>query len=156
MVSRALRLRHLNRAKDEFLNLSKKSFRKAKVYKFTDIFIKAVLSISGGLITYFADPNNMEEYKNIIRIFGIIIASFTALTSIFMFEKRSLSNIQIYNKCQVVIPEIEDKIDAVKSGENINENIQDYIHRIFKDLSDMNLATFTDTTLERINSKISI
>jgi hypothetical protein len=73
-----------------------------------------------------------------------------------MFEKRSLSNIQIYNKCQIVIPELEDKIDAIKSGENINENIRDYIHKVFKDLSNMNLATFTDMTLDRINSKLSI
>ncbi len=151
-----LHIRHLNRAKDEFTNLSKNSYRKAKIYKFIDIFIKAVLSIGGGLITYFAEPNSVEEYKTVIRIFGIIIASFTALTSVFMFEKRSLSNIQIYNKCQVVIPEIEDNIEAIKRGENTNINIQDYIHKIFKDLSNMNLATFTDMTLERINSKLSL
>jgi hypothetical protein len=155
-MTNILRLRHLNRAKDEFSILSKNSHRKAKIYKFIDIFIKAVLSIGGGLITYFAEPNSAEEYKTIIRVFGIIIAGFTALTSVFMFEKRSLSNIQIYNKCQVVIPELEDKIDAIKSGENITEDIREYIHRIFKDLSNMNLATFTDMTLDRINSKLSI
>ena len=151
-----IRLRHLNKAKVEFIALSKSSLRKAKIYKFIDIFIKAVLSIGGGLITYFAEPNSVEQYKTVIRVFGIIIASFTALASVFMFEKRSLSNIQIYNKCQLVIPEIEDKIESIKGGENTNENIQDYIHKIFKDLSNMNLATFTDMALERINSKLTL
>jgi len=155
-MTSAIRLRHLNKAKVEFIALSKSSLRKAKIYKFIDIFIKAVLSIGGGLITYFAEPNSVEQYKTVIRVFGIIIASFTALASVFMFEKRSLSNIQIYNKCQLVIPEIEDKIESIKGGENTNENIQDYIHKIFKDLSNMNLATFTDMALERINSKLTL
>ena len=45
---------------------------------------------------------------------------------------------------------------VIKNIENINENIRDYIHKVFKDLSNMNLATFTDMTLDRINSKLSI
>jgi hypothetical protein len=105
------RLRNLNRAKEEFTKLSKSARRKATIYKTIDIFIKAVLSVGGGLITYFADPTNIEEYTSVIRIFGIIIAGFTALASVFMFEKKSLANIQVYNKCEVVIPDIEYKID---------------------------------------------
>jgi hypothetical protein len=108
--------------------------------------------LGGGLITYFADPNNIEEYKTVIRIFGIIIAGLTALASLFMFEKRSLANIQIYNKCQVVIPDIEYKIDAIKNGLTLNEDFNEYIKKIFRDLSHMNLATFTDSALEKINS----
>jgi hypothetical protein len=146
------RLKNLNRAKDEFTILSKQARRKASIYKLIDILIKAVLSVGGGLITYFADPNNIEEYKTVIRIFGIIIAGLTALASLFMFEKRSLANIQIYNKCQVVIPDIEYKIDAIKNGETLNEDFNEYIKKIFRDLSHMNLATFTDSALEKINS----
>ena len=146
------RLRNLNRAKNEFVSLSTKARRKANVYKIVDIFIKAILSVGGGLITFFADPSNIEEYKSIIRIFGIIIAGLTALASVFMFEKRSLCNIQIYNKCQIVIPDIEYKIDAIKNGEILNEDFNEYIKKIFRELSNMNLATFTDSTLEKINS----
>ena len=146
------RLRNLNRAKDEFFKLSKKSHKKAKLYKLTDLFIKVVLSVGGGLITYFADPNLFQNNTMAIRIFGIIITSLTAFSSVFMFEKRSLSNIQVYNKCQVIIPELEDKIEAVKNGENTSDNLTEYISKIFKDLSQLNLATFTDSTLEKINS----
>jgi len=146
------RLRNLNRAKEEFTQLSKSARRKATIYKTIDIFIKAVLSVGGGLITYFADPTNIEEYTSVIRIFGIIIAGFTALASVFMFEKKSLANIQVYNKCEVVIPDIEYKIDAIKNGETITEDFNEYIHKIFQDLSHMNLATFTDSTLEKINT----
>lgn len=146
------RLRNLNRAKEEFTKLAKSARRKATIYKVIDISIKTVLSVGGGLITYFADPTNIEEYKSVIRIFGIIIAGFTALASVFMFEKRSLANIQVYNKCEVVIPDIEYKIDAIKNGETITEDFNEYIHKIFRDLSHMNLATFTDSTLEKINT----
>jgi hypothetical protein len=148
-----VKLRNLNRAKDEFSQLSKSSHRKARLYKFIDLFIKAVLSIGGGLITYFAEPSSADDYKIIIRIFGIIIAGLTALTSVFMFEKRSMANIQIYNKCSVVIADLDDKIDAVKNGEQIGEDLQEYIKRTFKELSNMNLATFTDSALEKIQSK---
>lgn len=148
-----VKLRNLNRAKDEFCQLSKSSHRKARLYKFIDLFIKAVLSIGGGLITYFAEPNSTDDYKTIIRVFGIIIAGLTALSSVFMFEKRSMANIQIYNKCTVVLADLDDKIDAVKNGEHINEDLQEYIKKIFKELSNMNLATFTDSALEKIQSK---
>jgi hypothetical protein len=148
-----VKLRNLNRAKDEFSQLLKSSNRKARLYKFIDLFIKAVLSIGGGLITYFAEPSSVDDYKTIIRIFGIIIAGLTALASVFMFEKRSMANIQIYNKCSVVIVDLDDKIDAVKNGEQINEDLQEYIKKIFKELSNMNLATFTDSALEKIQSK---
>jgi hypothetical protein len=151
-----LRLRNLNRAKDEFVSLSIKARRKANIYKSIDICIKAILSIGGGLITFFADPGSIEEYKIAIRLFGIVIASLTALASVFMFEKRSLSNIQVYNKCQIVVPDIEYKIDAIKNGENLNEDFNEYIKKIFRDLSSMNLATFTDSALEKINSNRNI
>lgn len=147
------RLRNLNRARDEFINLSKNSRKKARLYKTIDLFIKVILSVGGGLITYFADPNLFSQNTIAIRIFGIIITSLTAFSSVFMFEKRSLSNIQVHNKCQVIIPELEDKIEAVKNGDNITENLTEYINKIFKDLSHLNLVTFTDSALEKINSE---
>ena len=147
------RIRNLNRAKDEFIRLSRNAYKKAKLYKIADLFIKVVLSVGGALITYFADPNLFEANTMAIRIFGIIIATLTAFSSVFMFEKRSLSNIQVYNKCQTIIPELEDKIEAIKNGETITDNLSQYINKIFKDLSQLNLATFTDSALEKIASE---
>ena len=155
-MSLNIKLRNLNRARTEFNQLSISSYRKAKIYKFIDIFIKAVISIGGGLITYFAEPSSADNHSTVIRIFGIIIASLTALASVFMFEKKSLANIQIYNKCTSVLTDLDDKIDIIKSGEQINEDLQEYIKKIFKDLSIINLATFTDSALEKINSKRDI
>lgn len=149
------KIRLLNKANQEFSSLSRKSKYKASFYKFLDIFIKIVLSIGGALITYFSDTKE-EKFMNAIKALGIIIASLTALSSIFMFEKRSLSNMQIYSKCQNIIPEIDDKIDALRNNENIEENIQEYIRKIFKELSILSIANFTDTVFEKLISKREI
>jgi hypothetical protein len=149
------KIRLLSKANQEFCILSRKARFKAGLYKFLDIFIKIILSIGGALITYFSDTKE-EKFINAIKALGIIIASFTALSSIFMFEKRSLSNMQIHSKCQSIIPEIDDKIDALRNNENIEENIQEYIRKIFKELSILSIANFTDTVFEKLTSKREI
>lgn len=148
-MSNTNKLRLLNRASHEFTLLSKKAKYKANLYKTFDYITKIILSLSGALITYFSD---YEDLKLLIRILGIVIALFTAISSVFMFEKRSLSNIQIYSKCQNILPEIEDKIDIIRNNEELHENVHDYIRRIFKDLSVLNLASFTDTLFEKMTS----
>lgn len=148
-MSNASKLRLLHRAANEFLILSKRAKRKATLYKIFDYITKIVLSISGALITYFSD---YEDLKLLIRILGIVIALFTAISSVFMFEKRSLSNIQIHSKCQVILGELDDKVDILRSNEELNENIHEYIRKVFKDLSILNLASFTDTLFEKMTS----
>jgi hypothetical protein len=150
------RIRSLQRAKFEFIALSKNARRKAKVYKFLDIFIKAVISIGGAIITYFSDPSISDPSLKLVRALGIIIASLTALSTLFTFEKKSLSNIQVFNKCNLIIPEIDDKIGILRENESSTENIQDYIKKIFKELSALSLATFTDSALERITSERNV
>lgn len=150
------RIRTLQRAKFEFIALSKSARRKAKVYKFLDICIKVIISVGGAIITYFSDPNIADSSLVVIRVFGIIIAGLTALSTLFTFEKKSLSNIQVYNKCNLIVPEIDDKIGVLRESESSTENIQEYIKRIFKELSALSLATFTDSALERITSERNV
>jgi hypothetical protein len=144
------KLRMLKRASHDFLVLSKKAKYKAQIYKFFDFFNKIILSISAALITYFSE---YEDLRLLIRILGIVIAVFTAVSSIAMFEKRSLSNIQIYSKCEAIIVEIEEKIEILRNDEDIEENVQEYIRKIFRDLSILNLSSFTDTLFEKMVSK---
>jgi hypothetical protein len=148
------KIRFLNKANDEFHKLSKKTKYKANMYKTIDFAIKIILALGGALITYFSDDiKNNQNFDIAIKTLGIIISGLTALTSVFMFEKRSLSNMQVYAKCQSIIPEIEDKIDILNQNINTDENLQDYIRKIFKDLSILNIASFTDAVFEKIASQ---
>jgi len=148
------KIRFLNKANEEFHILSKKAKYKAEMYKTIDFTVKIILALGGGLITYFSDDiKNNLNYDIGIKVLGITIAGLTALSSVFMFEKRSLSNMQIYTKCQSIIPEIEDKIDVINQNEENNENIKEYIQKIFKDLSILNIAIFTDAIFEKISSQ---
>jgi hypothetical protein len=146
------KIRLLNKANQEFNLLAKKAKYKASLYKVIDIFIKIILSFGGALITYFSDTKD-DKYITGIKAIGIVISSLTALSSIFMFEKRSLSNMQIYTKCQSIIPEIDDKIDSLRNREDNNENIQEYIRKIFKELSTLCIANFTDSVFEKLTSR---
>ena len=145
----SLRKNLLLKAKNDFQTLSKQSKYKARIYKSIDLLIKIVISLGGAIITYLSDPKNEESSKetvilNLIRAFGIIITAFTALSSLFTFEKRSLSHIQIHTKCETILPEIEEKIDA-----DSTENVREYIKSLYKDLAQLSLASFTDAVSHR-------
>lgn len=147
----SLRKNLLLKAKNDFQTLSKQSKYKARIYKSIDLLIKIVISLGGAIITYLSDPKNEESSKetvilNLIRAFGIIITTFTALASLFTFEKRSLSHIQIHTKCETILPEIEEKIDSDVSE---NENVREYIKSLYKDLAQLSLASFTDAVSHR-------
>ena len=137
-------IRILQKAKTEFTSLSKSSRYRARFYKAIDLLIKILISLGGAIITYFSDPINQETNKILLRALGIIITALTALASIFTFEKRSLSHIQIYSKCQNIIPEIEDKIDT-----NNTDNVRDYIKNMYKELSLLSIASFSDSVSTR-------
>jgi hypothetical protein len=133
-------LRALEKTKVDFISLAKSSKYRARVYKTLDILIKIFMSIGGAIITYFSDPVNQETNKTLLRAMGIIITVLTALSSLFTFEKRSLSHIQIYTKCQNYIPEIEDRIDN-----NNTNNVREYIKGLYKELSHLSIASFSDS-----------
>lgn len=152
------KIKLLTKAKDEFFILLRNSRRKAKLFKFFDLFIKAVLAIAGALITYSSDEKS-NFGTNFIRTMGIIISGLTAISSVFTLEKRSHSNVQIHSKCKSLIPEIEEKIllvseqnDETSSTEELAD-VQAYIRNIFQELSKLSLASFTDSTYEKINQE---
>jgi len=152
------KIKLLTKAKDEFSILLRNSRRKAKLFKFFDLFIKAVLAIAGALITYSSDEKS-NFGTNFIRTMGIIISGLTAISSVFTLEKRSHSNVQIHSKCKSLIPEIEEKIllvseqnDDTSSTEELAD-VQAYIRNIFQELSKLSLASFTDSTYEKINQE---
>lgn len=152
------KIKLLTKAKDEFSILLRNSQRKARIFKFFDLFIKAILAIAGALITYSSDEKS-NFGPNFIRIMGIIIAGLTAISSVFTLEKRSHSNVQINSKCKSLLPEIEEKILIVseQSEENSSSeelaDIQAYIRNIFQELSKLSLASFTDSAYEKINQE---
>jgi hypothetical protein len=152
-MNKSFKLKLLNRAKDEFTSLSKSTLRKARWFKFFDLFIKSVISIFGALVAYASDSTSGIPISN-IKIFGIIITGLTAISSVFTFEKRSQSNMQVYTKCKSVIPEIEEKISNIEENtENIQisqQDIDDYLHKIFGDLANLSLASFTDSAYGKI------
>jgi hypothetical protein len=141
-------LRALEKTKTDFISLAKSSRYRARVYKTLDILIKILMSVGGAIITYFSDPVNQETNKILLRAMGIIITALTALSSLFTFEKRSLSHIQIYTKCQNYIPEIEDRIDN-----NNTNNTREYIKNLYKELSQLSVASFSDSLSIRNISK---
>ena len=141
-------LRALEKTKTDFISLAKSSRYRARVYKTLDILIKILMSIGGAIITYFSDPVNQETNKTLLRAMGIIITALTAFSSLFTFEKRSLSHINIYTKCQNLIPEIEDRIDN-----NNTNNTREYIKSLYKELSQLSIASFSDSLSIRNISK---
>lgn len=143
-MSSSLSIKMLEKAKSEFIVLSKNAKYKARIYKTVDIFIKILISLGGAIITYFSDPVNQDVNKVLLRIMGIVITALTAFASVFTFEKRSMSHIQIYGKCQNIIPEIEEKIET-----NSVENVREYIKETYKELSHLALASFTDSLSTR-------
>jgi hypothetical protein len=142
----------LRQANTEFQELALQSRYKAKVFKGLDISIKIVLALAASLVTYFSENNN--DYSSIIiRVCGVTIAVLTAVSSLIMFEKRSITSFQIYTKCKRLIPEIETKIDDISVNRETNEDIEMYIKNIFRDLGDLSLASFSDVTYEKMVSK---
>ena len=140
------KIKILERAKSDFIVLAKSSKYKARFYKSIDLLIKIIISIGGAIITYFSDPKDAENVinLNILRALGITITAITAISSVFMFEKRSLSNIQIHTKCQNIIPEIEDKIERREL-----RDVKNYVKGIYKELSILSIASFTDSLSHR-------
>lgn len=140
------KIKILERAKGDFIVLSRKSKYKARFYKCVDLLIKLVISVGGAVITYFSDPSSDKDSinLNILRALGIVITAMTAFSSVFMFEKRSLSNIQIYTKCQNIIPEIEDKIEHKDL-----KDVKEYVKSVYKELSLLSIASFTDSLSHR-------
>jgi hypothetical protein len=147
------KIKTLQRAKIEFLLLSKKSYKKATFFKFIDLFIKVIISTGGCVVTYLSDPAVTTNSFMALRICGIIIASLIALSGVFMFEKRTICNIQVHSKCESILTDIDSKIDTLRSNRNLNENINDYIKTILKELSILNLATFIDGAFDKITSE---
>jgi hypothetical protein len=139
------KIKILERAKGDFIILSKKSKCKARFYKSIDLLIKLVISIGGAVITYLSDSSGQNYVNlNVLRALGIVITAITALSSVFMFEKRSLSNIQIHTKCQNIIPEIEDKLEHKDF-----RSVKEYVKSVYKELSLLSIASFTDSLSHR-------
>lgn len=156
-MNKTSKLKLLNRAKDEFTLLSKSTIQKARWYKAIDLFLKCVIAICGALVAYASDNNSSNGIPvTYMKIFGIIITGFSAISSVFMFEKRSHSNVQVHSKCKLVIPEIEEKIaivDDSPQGEGISQaDIESYLHKIFDELAKLSLVSFTDSAYGRISS----
>jgi len=154
-MNRNVRLRLLEKAKEEFVDLSKKTLRKAKWFKVLDLLFKTIIAICGVLVAYGTDQSNTIPI-NFIKAFGIIITGLSAISGIFTFEKRAQSNMQVYSKCKVVIPELTEKIEILKepNPEIIHsvEDIHEYLKDIFNELSNLSLASFTDAAYGRITN----
>lgn len=154
-MNRNSKVRLLEKAKKEFSGLSTKSIRKARIFKFFDLFFKSIISILGALIAFFAGQS--DKIPSIyLRVFGIFISALPAISSILLFEKRAHSHLQIHSKCELVLPEIEEKLEIV--NDPINEDsisfdqIHEYLKQIFKELADLSLASFTDSAFGKISS----
>lgn len=113
------KIKLLKRAKNEFTELSIKSKKRYKVYKVVDCGIKSLLSLLSVLIIYFSSilsDNINSETKTynkeilIIKSFGIITLTLISCSSIFTFERKYIANLQVHNKCELVLPEIQNKI----------------------------------------------
>jgi hypothetical protein len=155
-MNKTSKLKLLNSAKQEFTILEKQTLRKARFFKFIDLFFKCVIAILGALVAYSSDNGIPLTY---MKAFGIVITGISAISSVFTLEKRSHSNMQVYSKCKSVIPELEEKIAEVEDssdsivGQNQNNNdIHEYLKTIFSELAKLSLASFTDSTFGKINA----
>ena len=147
MNANKIKLKFLQKAKNDFEILARKSKYKAMTFKIIDFMAKVIISIGGAIITFFSEPKEEANFNvslKVLRAIGITITVLTALSTLFMFEKRSLSHIQIYTKCSTIIPEIEERIE----NEDI-ENVKDYVKSIYKELSILSLASFMDSLSSR-------
>jgi hypothetical protein len=151
-MNKTSKLRLLNNAKQEFTILSKQTLRKARFFKFVDLFFKCVIAILGALIAYSSDNGIPLVY---MKAFGIIITGISAISSVFTLEKRAHSNMQVYSKCKSVLPDLDEKISEIEDSNDaalaVND-IHEYLKTIFSDLAKLSLASFTDSTFGRINN----
>ncbi len=139
------KIKFLHKARSDFVKLSTKSKYKAITFRIIDFLAKIIMSVGGALITYFSESKDeIDSNFKLIRAIGIIITVITAFSSVFTFEKRSQSHIQIYIKCKSIIPEIDDKIEN-----NDVENVKEYVKSIYKELSILSIASFTDSFSSR-------
>lgn len=144
------KIKLLTKAKEEFQELSRKTLYKARWFKVIDLFVKCFIAIFGALVAYASDDKNGIP-MTYMKAFGIIITGLTAISSVFTFEKRSQSNMQVYSKCKTVLPELEEKITILEDASIENtEDIHDYLRNIFAELSRLSLASFTDATYGKI------
>jgi len=151
-MNKTSKLRLLNNAKQEFTNLSKQTLRKARFFKFVDLFFKCVIAILGALVAYSSDNGIPLVY---MKAFGIVITGISAISSVFTLEKRSHSNMQVYSKCKSVLPELDEKISEIEDSNDpvsLGNNIHEYLKTIFSDLAKLSLASFTDSAFGRINA----
>ena len=156
-MNKTSKIRLLSKAKDEFTLLSKTTMYKARWYKGIDLLLKCIIAICGALVAYASDNNSTNGIPvTYMKIFGIIITGFSAISSVFMFEKRSHSNMQVHSKCKMVLPEIEEKIviiDDSPNGDGVSQaDIETYLHKIFDELAKLSLISFTDSAYGRIAS----
>ena len=151
-MNKTSKLRLLNNAKQEFTNLSKQTLRKARFFKFVDLFFKCIIAILGALVAYSSDNGIPLVY---MKAFGIVITGISAISSVFTLEKRAHSNMQVYSKCKSVLPELDEKISEIEDSNDtssLGNDIHEYLKTIFSDLAKLSLASFTDSTFGRINA----
>ena len=156
-MNKTSKLKLLNKAKDEFTKLSTQTLRKARLFKFFDLFFKCVIAICGALVAYASDDKNGIPMAY-LKAFGIIITGLSAISSVFTLEKRAHSNMQVHSKCKNVLPDIEEKLSEIEDDDaNMTGNdIHDYLKGIFTELSNLSLASFTDSTFGKITSQRDI
>jgi hypothetical protein len=151
-MNKTSKLKLLNNAKQEFTILAKQTLRKARFFKFVDLFFKCVIAILGALVAYSSDNGIPLVY---MKAFGIVITGISAISSVFTLEKRAHSNMQVYSKCKNVLPELDEKISEIEDSNDaalaVND-IHEYLKTIFSDLAKLSLASFTDSTFGRINA----
>jgi hypothetical protein len=149
-MNRKGKLKLLKKATEEFQDLSRKTLYKARWFKVLDLLIKCFIAIFGALVAYASDEKNGIPLT-FMKAFGIIITGLSALSSVFTFEKRAQSNMQVYSKCKTILPDLEEKIVAIEDSSVENtEDIHDYLKNIFSDLAQLSLASFTDSTFGKI------
>ena len=157
-MNKSSKLKLLNSAKLEFTILEKQTLRKARFFKFIDLFFKCVIAILGALVAYSSDNGIPLTY---MKAFGIVITGISAISSVFTLEKRAHSNMQVYSKCKSVLPELEEKIAEVEDStesqgqpqnQSQSNDIHEYLKTIFSELAKLSLASFTDSTFGKINA----
>jgi hypothetical protein len=151
-MNKTSKLKLLNNAKQEFATLSKQTLRKARFFKFIDLFFKCVIAILGALVAYSSDNGIPLVY---MKAFGIVITGISAISSVFTLERRAHSNMQVYSKCKSVLPELDEKISEIEDSNDtvsVANDIHEYLRTIFSDLAKLSLASFTDSAFGRINN----
>jgi hypothetical protein len=151
-MNKTSKLKLLDNAKQEFTILAKQTIRRARFFKFIDSFFKCLIAILGALVAYSSDNGIPLVY---MKVFGIIITGICAILSVFTLEKRAHSNMQVHSKCKKVLSELDEKILEIADSADIRSvgnDIHDYLKTIFADLSNLSLASFTDSAFGKINA----